>query len=198
LNYISTIYQGIIETSFTEWLAVVFSVFYVILASKEKIYCWIFAFISSLLFLIICFKSNLYLESGLQLFYAGMAVYGWFVWKMKNEKSISKGTKKLNLFVIALGSVLTFVLGFIFDGFTSQAMPYLDAFTTVFSLFATYMIVNKFLENWIYFIVIDIASIFLYAERGLFLTSILFLAYTSIAILGFITWRKRYLEYRKF
>ena len=67
-------------------------------------------------------------------------------------------------------------------------MPLLDSFTTVFSIIATIMVIKKILENWLYFIVIDIASIYLYFTRDLNQTAILFAVYTLIAIYGYFNW----------
>ena len=69
-------------------------------------------------------------------------------------------------------------------------MPLLDAFTTVFSIIATLMVIKKILENWLYFIAIDIASIYLYYSRDLNQTAILFLLYSIIAIVGYYNWTK--------
>ena len=69
-------------------------------------------------------------------------------------------------------------------------MPLLDAFTTVFSIIATLMVIKKVLENWLYFIAIDIASIYLYYSRDLNQTAILFLLYSIIAIVGYYNWTK--------
>ena len=67
-------------------------------------------------------------------------------------------------------------------------MPLLDAFTTVFSVIATLMVIKKILENWLYFIAIDIASIYLYYSRDLNQTAILFILYSIIAIIGYYNW----------
>ena len=70
--------------------------------------------------------------------------------------------------------------------------PYTDAFTTVFSLAATFMVTKKVLNNWLYWVVIDLVSIFLYMSRGLELAAVQYLLFTVLAILGWIQWRKQY------
>jgi nicotinamide mononucleotide transporter len=69
-------------------------------------------------------------------------------------------------------------------------MPIVDSFTTVFSIFATYMVVKKILGNWLYWIVIDTVSVYLFYSRDLHLTSLLFMAYTIIAVFGYFNWLK--------
>jgi nicotinamide mononucleotide transporter len=93
---------------------------------------------------------------------------------------------------ILISSILTLILGNFFQVYTYQALPYLDAFTTVFSISATLMVAYKVLENWLYWIVIDIASMPLYAYRDLNLTVVLFGIYTIVAIVGFVRWRRTF------
>jgi nicotinamide mononucleotide transporter len=70
-------------------------------------------------------------------------------------------------------------------------MPIIDSLTTVFSIIATYMVVKKVLGNWLYWIVIDLLSVYMYFHRDLHLTSLLFIAYTTIAVYGYMSWSKR-------
>jgi nicotinamide mononucleotide transporter len=82
-------------------------------------------------------------------------------------------------------------MGFYFATYTNAKMPIVDSFTTVFSLFATYMVVKKILGNWLYWIIIDTVSVYLYFSRDLHLTALLFMAYTIIAIFGYFNWLKK-------
>ena len=70
-------------------------------------------------------------------------------------------------------------------------MPIIDSFTTVFSIFATFMVAKKILGNWLYWIVIDIASVYLYDSRDLKQTAFLFIVYTAFAIYGYFSWIKK-------
>ena len=87
------------------------------------------------------------------------------------------------------GSILVLISGYVFAQFGSER-TYLDAFTTVFSFIATYWLTQKRLEHWLYWIVIDFASIFLYGSRGYNLYAILFLIYTIIAFLAYFRWKR--------
>jgi len=177
--------------SILETIAVILSLLYVYLAAHQNNLCWIAAVISVSLYIYICFNAKLYAETILQVFYFLMAIYGFYSWKKNNSQlQISTWPIKKHLFIILLGTVLTFFLGFIFSNFTDAEMPLVDSFTTVFSVFATYMVVKKILSNWLYFIIIDIISTYLYFSRDLHLTSLLFLLYTFIAVAGFIKWNR--------
>lgn len=172
-----------------ECVAVFFSCLYVVLAAKENIWCWGAAIISVLLYIYICFSAQLFAETGLQIFYLFMAIYGYYNWNKKEQSvQINEWSIRNHFIILSVGAILTFLMGFYFTTYTEAEMPIVDSFTTVFSIIATYMVVKKILENWLYWIVIDIISIYLYFNRDLHLTSLLFIAYTIIAIAGYFSW----------
>lgn len=193
---ISNISNGIKTTSIWEWLAVGTSVFYVILISFKQLSAWIFAALSSVIYMYLCYTSKLYLETGLQIFYFLMAVYGWYMWTSDDDTKdveVIQWPPKYHIINLIISTIAMLFFGYVFDNYTSQANPYVDSFTTIFSLAATFMVAKKVLENWIYWIVIDAASVYLFAGRNLYLTSVLFVIYTSIAIFGYIKWRKQFI-----
>ncbi len=194
MNFLEDVWEGVLNTSWLEWLAVLSSIAYVILASKRIIYCWFFAFFASALFVYLCFSVQLYIEAILQVFYVVMALVGWFTWKKtESEKhSIKTWSWSYHFWNILLSGIIALILGYLFDLYTEQANPYADAFTTCFSLLATFMVTKKILENWIYWVVIDIVSIFLYAQRGFQLTAFQYAVFTILALIGFFSWWKQY------
>ncbi|MBT5858864.1 MAG: nicotinamide mononucleotide transporter [Flavobacteriales bacterium] len=174
-----------------ESVAVFFSVVYVILAAKENIWCWRAAFISVCCYIFICFTAKLYPETGLQVFYLIMAVYGYFMWNKSDKEQIKEWSEYKHLFIILIGAILTFFMGFYFTTYTNSQMPIVDSFTTVFSVISTYMVTKKVLGNWLYWVVIDAVSVYLYYSRDLHLTSLLFVVFTIIAIFGYFAWIKK-------
>ncbi len=184
----------LLNTTLPEWIAVFSGLIYVVLIARKKITAWFFAAISSSIYVYLCFISDYFLETGLQLFYLFMAFLGWYKWNQKkNEKEfIRRWSLKMHLINIGISVLTTILFAFFFDAFTRQELPYLDAFTTVFSIGATFMVAQRVLENWIYWIVIDIVSIRLYAYKDLNLTALLFLIYTIIAVVGYYKWYKLY------
>lgn len=178
--------------SIIETIAVILSVLYVILATKQNIWCWAAAGISVALYIYICFSAELFPETGLQVFYLIMAFYGYYNWtKKEQDLQITQWSAGKHLTLIITGAIITFLMGFYFTTYTSAKMPIADSFTTVFSVIATYMIAKKVLSNWLYWIVIDAVSIYLYFSRDLHLTSLLFIAYTIIAVFGYFSWIKQ-------
>lgn len=130
----------------------------------------------------------------LQLFYVAMAIVGWLNWKKSENDQLEIKKWKVNehLLNIVISGIVAAVLGYLFDKFTNQANPYVDAFTTCYSLSATFMVTKKVLGNWIYWIVIDMVSIYLYAQRDYHLTAVQYGIFTIIAVFGFIAWWNQY------
>jgi len=184
----------VLNTSLLEWIAVLSSLLYIVFIARKKVIAWLFALIGSGIYVYLCFISQFYLETVLQFFYVVMAIIGFLLWKKKEEIPfrIIQWKAKQHLVNVLISSILTLLLGNFFDVYTDQALPYLDAFTTVFSISTTFMVAFKVLENWLYWIIIDIVSMPLYAYRDLNLTVVLFGIYTLVAIVGFVRWRKTY------
>lgn len=203
----SLLYDALAAMSWLEGLAVLLGLAYVILAARESIWCWPAALMSVTIYIYLCFEARLYAETGLQFFYWVMAIVGWWSWRSKRRLVQTAETKlqdtsgslpiirwpaRTHLLILAGNSVATLLLGWLLSMYTDAANPFLDAFTTVFSLFTTWMVTQKVLENWLYWVVIDAASVYLYASRALYLTALLFVLYTVIAVIGYYQWRKRY------
>ncbi|MGB1198422.1 MAG: nicotinamide riboside transporter PnuC [Thalassotalea sp.] len=180
-----------------EWLAVISSVLYVILAAHNNRWCWPAALVSTTLYTAIFYEFYLWSDSLLQVYYFGMAIYGWFCWrnnpeKVNNETPLVVNEKAISfhITVVLACAVLSVALGIFMDRVTPTHFPYLDAATTVFALFATYLVTQKVLENWLYWIVIDLVSIYLYVEKDLLPTAFLFGFFTLFAGYGYLKWRK--------
>jgi len=182
-------------TSHLEIVSVVFGLIYVILAARENIWCWPAAFIGTGTAIFLFWDASLLMESALNIFYLLMAVFGWWQWRhgsqTKSELLISRWQPRQHLLTFAIITVLTVCSGYFFSSNTNAALPYVDSFTTWSAVITTWMVARKILENWLYWVVIDLVSIWLYLERGLFLYAALFVAYTIIAVIGYLHWRRK-------
>ena len=85
---------------------------------------------------------------------------------------------------------LTIISGYILTNFTESTLPWWDAFTTSASIVAMWMLARKILENWLFWVVIDLVSMGMYIYKGLFPTVVLFFVYSTVAIVGYFEWRK--------
>lgn len=189
-EYWNQVLNGIKETSFLEWIGVITGVTYVLLAAKKIILCWLFALISTAIFVILCFQQKLFIESGLQVFYFAMAIYGWTNWRKDETKNLPIQTWPIqyHLINISLSAIVAYGLGYFMSVFTSQESPFLDAFTTIFSLAATFMVAQRVLGNWIYWIIIDVGLAYLYSTRGLELAGLQYFIFSIIAIFAWYSW----------
>jgi len=189
-----------------ELLAVLSSLLYVVLAAKENIWCWPAALISTIIYSVIFYDVYLWMDALLQVYYLAMAVFGWYCWRKvlaTNSSASNDSTKRavqaiqtwpllFHAKIIVLLTACSLAIGWLMDSHTPADFPYLDAATTVFAVFATYMVAKKVLENWLYWIVIDLVSIYLYLEKGLQPTAVLFGLYVVMAIVGYLVWYNKY------
>ena len=176
-----------------EALAVMLAVAYLVLAIRQNIWCWAAAAASTLLYLFIMYHSKLYMQSLLQLYYLGMAAYGWYSWRRPRagggELPVSTWPLRYHALAVALVLLLVFVSAGLLQRFSDGALPYLDAFTAWAAVVTTFMVARKILENWIYWFVIDSVSIGLYLDRELYFTAALFAAYLVLVVIGYRSWR---------
>ena len=179
-----------------EALAVGLSLAYLILAVHERSSCWYAAFAGTCIYLVLFWRVNLLMETGLQFYYLAMAGYGWWQWR---HGTGADGTLRISRWQnrqhgLALGAVLILSVGSgaLLQRYTGAVAPFLDSFTSWGAVLTTWMVARKVLENWLYWLVIDALSIYLYLDRELYLTAALFLAYMVIALFGFRQWLQHY------
>ena len=196
--------QGILnafnQMSGWELLAVVFGIAYVLLAAKESLWTWLFAFLSTIIYTLLFWEGALLSSSLLNFYYMGMAVYGFILWRSGGEQGeeleVTRWPPKKNFITILSGLVLTLILGTLSDTYTNANFAYLDTFVMVFSVIATWMLANKILENWFYWMVVDSTAIVLYWKSGYLATIILFILYVILAVYAYMTWKRGYNEHR--
>jgi nicotinamide mononucleotide transporter len=182
--------------SLWEVAAVVLALAYLILAMKENSLCWHAAFVSTSIYVFLFWDVSLLMESALQIFYLVMAVYGWWQWRKQgdtqSELRIHRWALRTHIIVAVVVGLLTLSFGYVLSTSTHAELPYLDSFTTWGAVVTTYMVTRKVLENWIYWIVIDGASVYLYIDRELYLTALLFVLYVVLVVIGFFQWNAIY------
>ncbi|MEQ8908244.1 MAG: nicotinamide riboside transporter PnuC [Vicingaceae bacterium] len=178
--------------SWLETIAVLTALIYVYFASKGNRVCFFFGLISSAIYIYIATDLKYYFDSLINAYYVIMSVYGWFSWKSSrlSELEVKSMPKSQFGILILTGITISLFLGFASYKLTDAQLPFWDAITTVFSLIATWLVVKKVLQNWLIWIVVDFIAMIMYYEKGLLLTSLLFLIYTIIAIRGYFIWRK--------
>ncbi len=173
---------------------------YIYLEIKENIWLWPVGIISGLFYIVVFFSSGFYADMSMQVYYVIVSVYGWILWAKKNGQieqlplKISHTPKKIYFYLIFVSITLWIIIYFILKILPGAAIPFWDAFTTAFSITATWMLAKKYIEQWILWIFIDFISAILYVYKGLYFTSILFIVFTIFAYVGYRQWKKLMLK----
>ena len=200
-NLVDAFYEGIVAAaqamSIWEVVAVILGIAYLVLAMRQSILCWYAAFGSTAIFSWLFWDVSLVMESGLNVYYLIMAIYGWSVWrgnKEKSETNVAIKTWSLSRHALVISGVILMSLatGYGLEKNTNAALPYLDSFTTWGAVITTYMVAQKVLENWLYWLVIDTVAIYLFIDRELYLTALLMIVYVVLATIGWFMWLKEY------
>lgn len=179
-----------------EITGVIFNLLYLFFIIKEKKICWIFGIIGSLLSIALFYKTKLYSESILYIYYVIIGAYGYYLWDKKDkhneEIKITTWSFLSHIYVFVIGTVLAITLGYCFENYTDAKNAYLDAFTTIFSFLASYLEAKKVLSSWIFWIILNGLSVYLYNLRALDLYSVLAIIYFISSFFGLYSWNKRY------
>ncbi|RCJ20274.1 nicotinamide mononucleotide transporter [Nostoc sp. ATCC 43529] len=191
--------------SYLELLGTIFYLWSVWLISKRKILTWPVGIVSVLLYMVLFYQIRLYSDAIEQIYYLGVSIYGWWRWSTPESAS---GKKILNVRyssprTIVLAASITIAISFVMGAFMSQihtilptlfpdkaSFPYLDALTTIMSFTAMWLMAQKRIESWYYWIVVDIIGIWLYYVKEVKFIALLYVILLLIAINGSISWLK--------
>jgi nicotinamide mononucleotide transporter len=163
---------------------------------KRNIWCWFFGFVQVTLFTWIFFNAKLYSDTALHVIYMGLQVYGWWNWthhKGQDEQLIVEaGSVKSAGFWAGIAVLATLVLGTIMDTYTDASFAYPDAFTSSTSLVAQWLLTRRYIYNWLFWIVVDIVAVYIYLQKGLYPTAVLYMTFLGMCVVGYLGWYKQY------
>jgi nicotinamide mononucleotide transporter len=178
-----------------EITAVVFGIISVLFARKNNILVYPTGLISTLIFIYILYNFKLYGEFIINIYYSAMSIIGWYLWSRRNNGQEEFPISIMNSKEYKISSLIfTVTLLFIalvyhfFDKFTDLT-AYVDAFTTALFFVGMWLMAKRKIENWIVWIIADIISVPLYFYKGLTVSSLQFIVFTIIAVLGYIEWK---------
>ena len=179
-----------------ELFAAVLGILSVWYAKKNKILVYPTGIISTLIYVWILFKNQLLGDLIINAYFFLMSIYGWFFWSMKQEGNFQNKISRLKLNESILG-IIIFTFGFItvsyvynISNWQENYVSSIDTLTTAIFCSAMWFMARRKIEHWILWIIGDTISVPLYIYKGLYFTSIQYLIFTIIALLGFFTWLK--------
>jgi nicotinamide mononucleotide transporter len=181
-------------SSCLEAVAVVFGIVSVYLSTRENIWSWPTALVNVALFFALFLRSGLYSDTGLQVVYFALSLYGWYEWLYggagRTALPVSTTNGRTWTTLAAIGVVVWAALGAITSRLPGTALPYMDAATTTISLIAQWMMTRKLLENWALWIAVDVVYVPLLAYKHLYEFAVLYLIFLGLAIAGHVEWRR--------
>jgi nicotinamide mononucleotide transporter len=181
-------------SSCLELVAVVFGIVSVYLSTRENILSWPTAIVNVSLFTVLFYRAGLYSDTGLQVVYFILSVYGWYEWlyggKGRTALTVSRAKPRTWMILAALGVVTWLTLSSITKRLPGTALPHLDAATTTISLIAQWMMTRKLLENWLLWVGVDVVYVGMFIYKGLYLTAFNYAVYLVIAAMGYFAWKK--------
>jgi len=195
---LETLRQNIIQTSYIEIIAVFFGLISVWFAKKENVWVYPTGILNVLIYVYLFFKAHFYANMGINFFYFIMNGYGWYNWTRKSDDgskiTISYcNTKEYIINGIAiLGSFA--LMYFVLIRYTNSPIPFWDSFTTAIYLVAMWLMTQKKIENWILWIIGDLALVPITFTQGMPFTSLQYLVFLFIATFGLLEWNKKYKE----
>lgn len=193
-EFLNQAYQNLLATGWLEFIAVFFGIASVWFARKENIWVYPTGIINVLIYVYLCFYAGLYADMSINAFYFVMSVVGWYNWAKKdeNKKHIPITKLKLNGWILHISLIAAFYLliRWILIDFTNSTVPDFDAFTTSLFISGMLLMAWKKLENWLAWILGDLLVIPLFAYKGLAFTSVQYIVFLALAIMGYFEWRR--------
>lgn len=179
-----------------ELLAFVLALIMVVCNIREIHWGWPLAIASSLLYFGVFWRSRLYGDAGLQIFFAVVALWGWLQWlsgRRADGSTLRVASLSLRGRMAALIAQLMLwpAMGWFLAHHTDSDVPWWDGFTTALSIVGQFLLGRKFIENWPVWIVVNVVSVALYAYKGLWLTVALYLVFIMLSIVGWRAWFAR-------
>ncbi len=213
-----TLIEQFLAAGFLDWLALLTSLAYVWLAARDNNWCWLFAAVSTAVWAWQSFVVYQLVSDGfLQLFYFVMAGVGWWRWRWRKTEqdaasvaraevlddvlvparevpSIRRMTLTEHIVVLVGGLVAGWALYLFVSGLFVSVATLPDAITTVFSIATTFLLIGRRLENWLYWIVIDAAYVWIYGKSGALLFAVMMVLNIGMAVYGYRNWRRELLR----
>jgi nicotinamide mononucleotide transporter len=176
----------------------VFGVAGVWLSVRQNIWTWPVGLVNVTLYFFIFLRAGFYSDTGLQVVYFVLLLYGWYHWRFggpaRGALPVTRTPVRTWTLLAVGGAVIWFVLGTVTAQLRGATLPFLDAATTTVSLVAQYMMTRKYLEAWAVWIAVDIVYVGMWLSRSLYLTAVLYAVYLALAVVGHREWKRSHAQ----
>jgi nicotinamide mononucleotide transporter len=183
-----------LQANYLENLAIISTLICVWLNTKQNIWGWPWAIVSSLLYGIIFYKEALYSDMELQLVFIIISIYGWWKWLnssvVKDNLPVTNIPKKELVVSMIILVLFACISGYLHGKYTNASLPFFDSTLTAISLVAQWMLAKKYLQNWSLWIVANLGYIGMYFSKNLTGTSVLYFFLLALAVKGYLDWKK--------
>lgn len=177
--------------NYWEFFVLINGLIYIWLIANQNRLGWVFGVLSCSGQIYVSYKAKLYLDCGLNVFYIVLGVIGFVNWGLETSSNFYKKLKlKEWIYIMFFGIFISLLCALMFKKL-GNASPYLDAFTTVFSIIATFLTIKKYIENWFFWIFIDFALAYLFYIQELKINASLYFIYFIVAIYGWKQWKNQ-------
>lgn len=194
MDILQSISESFRAMNLFEIVGVLTGVVNVWLAARQNILAWPIGIISVSMYVLVFYDARLYADMGLNAFYFITSIYGWYIWlyggKGHTTRKVGHVSRKELAILLVLGLGLSLGLGYFLDNYTDADLSYTDAATTAVSLIGYWMMAKKQLENWLVWLVVDVAYVGVYFYKELYLTSFLYFIFLLLCIKGYRDWKK--------
>lgn len=174
----------------------IFILISVFLANRNSIHTWWTGIIATTLFGFLFYEVKLYADVTLQIFFTLTSIYGWWKWLQgggeKRQIPITRIKISLLLIFTAVAVILTFGYGSLLYKLTDASYPFADSLVLFFSILAQFLLMERKLETWIFWIAVDLIAVPLFASKELYLTAVIYSAFLINAVWGLIHWIRIY------
>lgn len=174
-----------------EWTSAVMNLAFTAAIAFERRFGWLLGFVASVIGVWLYARTHTWALAVLNVYYVVMAAYGWWSWgRSADEAVLHHRPWRFHAVLVPIGLLLSALAAWTLGAYLNGNHPQADAFITVFSLAATWMMARKVVENWIYFIVADAVAIWLNWQVDYRIYAAQYAVYIGLSIAGYVRWSR--------
>ena len=181
---------------YLELFAVIMNITSVVYAKQNNILVYPTGLIGTGIFVYILLNFSLLGDTIINAYFFSMSIYGWYFWSRKKDEVFVNQVSTINrneikyLFILAISSLI--FIYFVYDYFDkwNNWTAYVDNITTAIFFVAMWLMARRKIESWIFWIIGDLITVPLYFYKGLTISSIQYIIFLILAVLGYISWKK--------